>query len=126
MVSPRATTPSKLLPLSEAAKYLGVGRTTLRKLIRNKHLEPVRVYRRVFIPAEQLNALIVGVPMPKQGGVFVPVKHLEMLWRKAAAARSNPFDSTGDYVPLARDVFNALMRCLSAYYEHKAQEEAKQ
>lgn len=46
------------LGVKEAARALGVGRTTLYKLIRSGDIRPVKVRGRVLVPRAQINAVL--------------------------------------------------------------------
>jgi excisionase family DNA binding protein len=113
------------LSLAESAKYLGVGKTTLRKLIRNNRLEPVRVYSRVLIPVEQLDSMIVGVADPERRVVSVPAEQLELIMRRARIPTPKFIAESGSCLLIRREQFDALMKCYGAYLENDAQEKAQ-
>lgn len=48
------------MSMSDAAQYLGVGRSTLYELVRTRQLRSIRVGRRILIPTHALDAYIAG------------------------------------------------------------------
>ena len=52
--------PKKGFKLKEAAVYLGVQPTSVRRLISRGILKPLRVLRHIIIPVSQLDALLEG------------------------------------------------------------------
>ncbi|MGF9759771.1 helix-turn-helix domain-containing protein [Microvirga sp. 0TCS3.31] len=121
MSTPSVSTSPRLLSLAESAKYISISKTTLRKLIRDRRIHPIRVYGRVLIPVEQLDAMIVGVPAPDKGGVFVPVKLFEALWGAARSSYFKALKSGSDDLVISRRLFEALMDCWTAYDETHVQ-----
>ncbi|MBM1174373.1 helix-turn-helix domain-containing protein [Microvirga arabica] len=123
-------TPTRLLSLTKAAKYLGIGKTTLRKLINDRKLTPVHVYRRVLIPIEQLDTLIGSVHAPlhndvgKKHRVFVPLEQLGSLIRSMKVSQPNEAHPAGHVlVPLGH--FEAIVASAEASVEEFKAAQAK-
>lgn len=61
MTSQKDTTVERLAySIRDAQAASGLGRSTLKELIRNKRLRVTRVGRRILIPAEELRRLVGG------------------------------------------------------------------
>lgn len=57
----QATTHAKAtMSISDAARYLGVGKYSLYELVRTRQIRSIRVGRRILIPTHVLSAYVAG------------------------------------------------------------------
>lgn len=83
---PAAVDGHLVLTLGEAAKYLGVGRSTTYELVRTSHLRAVRIGRLLRIPASAVAALRRGWEKEVPGGdrTEVPGCHAPGMTRRGS------------------------------------------
>lgn len=67
-MTPDIRNPERLIPLSEARDHLGIGRTSIFKLMRNGELKAVKIGRKTLIPSSELTRFQNGLPAARKAG----------------------------------------------------------
>lgn len=65
---PNIQNPERLIPLNEARDHLGIGPTSLFKILRNGELRAVKIGRKTLIPSSELARFQNGLPAARKAG----------------------------------------------------------